>query len=50
MGLPCFAVSIITDLGVEGKIKYTTHETVIQEAAKTEERMTKLMTDLIASL
>ncbi|MGB4292826.1 MAG: purine-nucleoside phosphorylase [Bacteroidales bacterium] len=50
MGLPCFAVSIITDLGVEGKIKYTTHETVIQEAAKTEERMTRLMTDLIASL
>jgi len=50
MGLPCFAVSIITDLGVEGKIKYTTHESVIQEAAKTEERMTKLMTDLIASL
>jgi len=50
MGLPCFAVSIITDLGVEGKIKYTTHEAVIQEAAKTEEKMTKLMTDLIASL
>jgi len=50
MGLPCFAVSIITDLGVEGKIKYTTHEAVIQEAAKTEEKMTKLMTDLIALL
>ena len=36
MRLPCFAVSIITDLGVEGKIEYTTHESVQKEAAKTE--------------
>ena len=50
MNLPCFAVSIITDLGVEGKIEYTTHDSVIKEAAKTEERMTMIMTDLIASL
>ena len=50
MGLPCFAVSIITDLGVEGKIEYTTHESVQKEAAKTEARMTTIMTDLIASL
>jgi purine-nucleoside phosphorylase len=50
MNLPCFAVSIITDLGVEGKIEYTTHEAVIQEAAKTEERMTAIMTELIATL
>ena len=28
MNLPCFAVSVITDLGVEGKIEYTTHESV----------------------
>jgi len=50
MNLPCFAVSIITDLGVEGKITYTTHQSVLDEASKTEERMTLLMTDLIASL
>ncbi|MGQ9620152.1 MAG: purine-nucleoside phosphorylase [Bacteroidales bacterium] len=50
MGLPCFAVSIITDLGVEGKIKYITHEIVIQEAEKTEKRMTTILTELIASL
>jgi len=50
MNLPCFAVSIITDLGVEGKIEYTTHESVINEASKTEERMTTIMTDLISSL
>ncbi|MBN1107499.1 MAG: purine-nucleoside phosphorylase [Bacteroidales bacterium] len=50
MNLPVFAVSIITDLGVEGKIEYTTHQSVIEEAAKTEDRMTTLMTDMIASL
>lgn len=50
MGLPCFAVSVITDLGVEGKIEYTTHESVQAEAEKTENRMTSIMTDLIASL
>jgi len=50
MGLPCFAVSIITDLGVEGKIEYITHEMVQREAEKAEERMTTIMTELISSL
>lgn len=50
MGLPCFAVSIITDLGIEGKIEYTTHESVQHEAAKTEARMTTIMTELIATI
>ncbi len=50
MNLPCFAVSVITDLGVEGKIEYTTHESVQKEAAKTEARMTIIMTELISSL
>ena len=50
MKLPCFAVSVITDLGVEGKIEYTTHESVQIEAAKTESRMTTIMTDLIATV
>ena len=50
MNLPVFAVSIITDLGVEGKIAYTTHQSVLDEAAKTEERMTALMTEMISSL
>ena len=50
MGLPCFAVSIITDLGVEGKIEYTTHEIVQHEAEKAESRMTTIMTELISSL
>ena len=50
MGLPCFAVSIITDLGIEGKIEYTTHETVQREAEKAEAKMTIIMTELISSL
>jgi purine-nucleoside phosphorylase len=49
MGLPCFAVSIITDLGVEGKIEFTTHESVQRAAEKTEGHMTTLMTELIAT-
>ena len=49
MGLKCFAVSIITDLGVEGKIEYMTHEMVQREAEKAESRMTTIMTELIAS-
>jgi purine-nucleoside phosphorylase len=50
MKLPCFAVSVITDLGIEGKIEYTTHESVQNEAAKTESRMTIIMTEMISSL
>ena len=50
MNLPCFAVSVITDLGIEGKIEYTTHESVQNEAAKTEARMTTIMTEMISSL
>lgn len=50
MNLPCFAVSIITDLGVEGKIEFTTHESVQAEAVKTESRMSTIMTEMISSL
>jgi purine-nucleoside phosphorylase len=50
MNLRCFAVSVITDLGVEGKIEYITHEMVQFEAAKAEERVATLITELISSL
>jgi purine-nucleoside phosphorylase len=50
MKLPCFAVSVITDLGLEGKIEYVTHESVQHEAEKTESRMTTIMTEMIKSL
>jgi purine-nucleoside phosphorylase len=50
MNLRCFAVSVITDLGVEGKIEYLTHEMVQEEAAKAEGRLTTLITELISTL
>ncbi len=50
MNLRCFAVSVITDLGVEGKIEYITHELVQTEAAKAEQRLSALIQEMIASL
>jgi len=50
MGIPCFAISIITDLGVPGKIVQVTHEEVQKVAAKAESKMTLIMKELIASL
>jgi len=47
MNLPCFAVSIISDLGVEGKIEYISHEMVTKAASASESKMTLIMTSLI---
>jgi purine-nucleoside phosphorylase len=50
MGIPCFAVSIITDLGVPGKIEFTTHTDVQRVAAESEPKMTLILKELISSL
>ena len=50
MGIPCFAISIITDLGVPGKIVEVTHEEVQKVAAKAEKKMTLIMEKLISQL
>jgi len=50
MGLTVFGLSIISDLGVEGKIEYITHEMVQREAEKAEGKMTTIMTELISEL
>lgn len=50
MGIPCFAISIITDLGVPGKIVEVTHEEVQKVAAKAETKMTLIMKELISQL
>ena len=50
MGLPVFAVSIITDLGVEGKIVEISHEEVIAAANSAEPRMTQIISELIATV
>jgi purine-nucleoside phosphorylase len=50
MDIPCFAISIITDLGVPGKIQKVTHQEVIEVAAKQEPKMTLIMKELISSI
>jgi len=47
MGLPCFAVSVITDLGVPGKIKKIDIDDVIAAAKAAEPGMTRLIKKLI---
>jgi purine-nucleoside phosphorylase len=48
MELPCFAISIITDLGVPGKIKKVTHEEIQAVAEVAEPKMTLIMKELIS--
>ena len=48
MSIPCFAISIITDLGVPGKIKEVSVEDVIAVAKATEPSMTIIMRELIS--
>ena len=50
MNIPCFAISIITDLGVPGKIQKVSHQDVIEVAAKQEPNMTLIMRELIARI
>jgi purine-nucleoside phosphorylase len=50
MEIPCFAVSIITDLGVPGKIEKVSVQDVINVASKQEPKMTIIMKELIARI
>ena len=50
MGIPCFGVSVITDLGVPGKIVEVTHEDVQKVASKAEVILTKLVKQLFERL
>ena len=47
MSIPCFAMSIITDLGVPGKIVEVTHKDVQEVAALAEKKMTLIMKELM---
>jgi purine-nucleoside phosphorylase len=49
MGVRVFAVSVITDLGVEGKIHEVSHEEVKKEASKVEHRMTGIIEGMLGS-
>jgi len=48
MEIPCFAISIITDLGVKGKIQKVSLQDVIEVASRQEPKMTKIMKELIS--
>lgn len=50
MGVPCFAISIITDLGVPGRIVKVTHEDVQLAAEQAEPKMTLIMKELLQGL
>ncbi len=50
MGLRCFAVSIISDLGVPGKIVEISHKHVIDAASAAEPKMTRLLQEMLRSV
>lgn len=50
MEIPCFAISVITDLGVPGKIKKVTHEDVQAVAEVTEPKLTLIIKELISCI
>jgi purine-nucleoside phosphorylase len=50
MGMSCFAISIVTDLGVPGKIKEVKLEEILKVAEKSEPKMTLIMKELIPEL
>lgn len=50
IGLPCVALSIITDLGVKGKIVEISHEEVQEIAQKSEPIMTFLIKELLSTI
>ena len=49
MGIRIFAVSVITDLGVPGKIQKLTHTDVLEAAAEAAPKLTSLIIKLITS-
>lgn len=50
MGLPVFAISIITDMGIREEETVITHEEVLEAAKQAEPRLTALFSELVAKL
>ena len=50
MGLPVFAVSIVTDLGIRDDENIITHEEVLQAAKEAEPKLALLFKELVASI
>jgi purine-nucleoside phosphorylase len=47
MGLPCFALSVITDMCTPGKIKKVLLLDILEAAARAEPNMTRLIKELV---
>lgn len=50
MQIPCFAISVITDLGVEGKIQKVSHEEIQKVAEIAEPKLTAIVEELIKTI
>jgi len=50
MGLPVFAISVITDIGIREEENTITHEEVLQAAKDAEPKLTLIFKQLIAQL
>ncbi len=50
MDIPCFAISVITDLGVPGKIKKVTHEEIQAVSEVAEPKLTLIIKELISNI
>ncbi|MBL6657842.1 MAG: purine-nucleoside phosphorylase [Flavobacteriales bacterium] len=50
MQIPCFAISVITDLGIEGKIKKVSHEEIQKVAEVAEPKLTLIIEELIKTI
>jgi len=48
-GLKCFAVSVITDLGIVGEVHQVSHEEVLEAAVAAEPKLTTIVTGIIES-
>ena len=49
-GIKCFGISVITDLGVEGKIQQVSHQEVIDNAKKNEANLALLVKELVRAI
>ncbi|MBE51161.1 MAG: purine-nucleoside phosphorylase [Flavobacteriales bacterium] len=47
MNIPCFAISVITDLGVDGRIQEVTHKEIQLVSEKAEPKLTQIIKELI---
>ena len=50
MNIPCFAISVITDLGVPGKIQKVTHEEIQKVSEVAEPKLTLIIKELISNI